>query len=145
MSGYFGIAVYHPKNEVNIGTLWRTAYIYNAMFIATIGRRYEPQSSDTTNTDKHIPLYEYDNFNDFLSHRPFNCPLVAVEQYGESLKDFLHPDRAIYILGAEDHGLPKDVINKCQYYIEITTPKKISLNIATAGALVIESRYNQKG
>ena len=34
---YFEIGVYHPKKEVNIGTLWRTAYQLGASVIFTIG------------------------------------------------------------------------------------------------------------
>lgn len=25
--GYAGVAIYHPKSEVNVGTLWRTAFL----------------------------------------------------------------------------------------------------------------------
>ena len=35
---------------------------------------------------------------------------MAVEMGGTPLKDFVHPDRAIYLLGSEDNGLPKSVL-----------------------------------
>ena len=51
MRGYFAIGVYHPKNHLNIGTLWRTANILKAAFIFTVGARYKRfQCSDTLNT-----------------------------------------------------------------------------------------------
>lgn len=40
---YFGIGIYHVKNEENIGTLWRSANISGADFIFTIDRRYNGQ------------------------------------------------------------------------------------------------------
>ncbi len=141
MKGYYGICIYHPKKEVNVGTLWRSAYLYDAAFIATIGRRYIPQPSDTTNTDKHIPLYEYDTFEQFLVNRPFGCKIIAVEQYGQSLQEFNHPDRCIYLLGAEDHGIPQNILDQCDDYIEIEGPKKISMNVATAGTIVMYDRF----
>jgi tRNA G18 (ribose-2'-O)-methylase SpoU len=144
MRGYYGIAVYHPKTEVNIGTLWRSAYLYDAAFIATIGRRYSPQASDTTNTDRHIPLYEYTNFEEFLRNRPFGCLIVAVEQYGSQLGEFHHPERCIYLLGAEDYGLPQNILAQCDYHIELESPKKISMNVATAGAIVMYDRYQSR-
>jgi tRNA G18 (ribose-2'-O)-methylase SpoU len=144
MIGYFGIALYHPKNEVNVGTLWRSAYIYEAAFIATIGRRYNPQSSDTVKADNKLPLFEYTTFDEFFQNIPKGCQLVAVEQYGKGMTDFEHPTRAIYLLGAEDHGLPQEIIQRCQYHIEIVTPRKISLNVATAGTLIMQDRFAQR-
>lgn len=55
--GYFGIGVYHPKNVINIGTLWRSANCFGADFLFTIGHRYKHQGSDTLKTYRHIPLY----------------------------------------------------------------------------------------
>lgn len=45
--GYFGVAVYRPKTEANIGTLWRSATAYGAAFLATVGQRHQRQASDT--------------------------------------------------------------------------------------------------
>lgn len=144
MKGFYGIGIYHPKKEVNIGTLWRSAYLYDAAFIFTIGRRYEPQSSDTIGVDRHIPLFEYYTFEQFMANRPFGCQLVAVEQYGQALDNFEHPERAIYLLGAEDYGLPQNILKQCQYHIEIESPKKISMNVATAGHTIMYNRYMER-
>lgn len=37
MSGYFAVGAYHPKTEVNIGTLWRSTSTYGGAMIATAG------------------------------------------------------------------------------------------------------------
>ena len=42
--GFFGIGIFHAKNEENIGTLWRSASILGADFIFTIGKPYRHQS-----------------------------------------------------------------------------------------------------
>lgn len=34
---YFAIGIYHPKTEMNMGTLWRSAYQLGASYIFTIG------------------------------------------------------------------------------------------------------------
>lgn len=77
--GYFGIAVYHPKTEVNIGSLWRTASVYGVAFLATIGRRYQKQASDTPNSPLHTPLCHYPTIEDIIEHLPWSCPVVGVE------------------------------------------------------------------
>ena len=140
MRGYFGIGIYHTKTEVNVGTLWRSAHNFGAAFIFTIGKRYKKQSSDTTKAWKTIPLYSFESFDDFRNHIPHDCQLVAVEQTDQSIniQQFTHPERAIYLLGAEDHGLPHSVLTQCHKSVQINTT--MCLNVATAGSIVMYDR-----
>lgn len=140
--GYFGIGVYHPKTESNIGTLWRSAYNFGASFIFTIGRRYKKQSSDTVKAYRHIPLFEFDDYEDFKKHIPYSCIPVFIEQTdtSRSLKNFVHPEEAIYILGAEDHGIPNELM-KGFPVVEIDTP--MCLNVAVAGSIIMFDRSNK--
>lgn len=142
MRGYYGVGIYHPKTEVNMGTLWRTAYLYQAAFIFTIGRRYKKQSSDTTGTQRNVPMFEYTTFEDFNQHRPYDCPVIAIEQHGRELSNFIHPDRGCYLLGAEDYGIPKEILEQCQHHIHIKTPVEISMNVAVAGSIILFDRDN---
>lgn len=142
MRGYFGIGVYHSKTEENIGTLWRHARLYGADFIFTIGRRYKRQASDTSNTQLHIPLYNYTDYQDFVDHLPYGCPVVCVElsERAVSLPEANHPERAVYLLGAEDHGLPDDVMAGKQV-IQIPAAEPQSMNVAVSGTLVMYDRF----
>lgn len=143
--GFFAIGVYHPKTEVNIGTLMRSAFLYQAAYVFTIGHRYRRQSSDTPNTALHIPLFHYASVDDMVEHLPHNTPLVGVEldPRGRELHGYGHPERAAYLLGAEDHGLPQHVIARCHSLIEIPTPEPQSMNVATAGTVVLYDRYTK--
>ena len=151
--GYFGIGVYHPKYAINIGTLWRSALNLGASFIFSIGPRFpeaaldhvvraDPalgQQSDTAMTHRHIP---YMRFESVIEAR-HTVPLVdwiAIEQTesSRSLPEYLHPNRAAYLLGAEDNGLPKDVIEACRAVVEI--PSARCLNVAAAGTVVLYDR-----
>ena len=100
--GYYGIGVWHPKTETNIGTLWRSAYTYGAAFVFTVGRRYKRQSSDTVKTWRHIPLWNFVDTADFIKHSPYDAQLICIElaENSHSLVNFVHPERAIYLLGA---------------------------------------------
>lgn len=140
--GYFGIGVYHPKTTENIGTLWRSAHNFGADFIFTIGKRYKRQASDTTKADKHIPLYEYDTFEDFKNNLPKGCRIVCVEQAegASNLKTIAHPEAAAYLLGAEDYGIPEKLMFGCQK-VFIDTP--MCLNVAVAGSIVMYDRKNK--
>lgn len=138
--GFFGIAVYHPKNTANVGTLWRTADIMGADFFATIGRRYQRQASDTRKSWRHVPLFEFGDFDAFFESLPREAKLIGVEMAAGSklLDNFIHPERAVYLLGAEDHGLPPAIIKRCHEIVQLRG--EMSLNVGVAGSLVAYHR-----
>lgn len=138
--GYFGIGIYNSKKIHNIGTLWRSAHVLGASFIFTIQRRYELQSSDVFQSWQNIPLYNYDSIEDLKKHLPYSCPLVGVEICKQSvpLQTFKHPQRAIYLLGAEDDGLSRAAIDQCHHVVQL--PGDYSLNVATTGSIVMYDR-----
>jgi tRNA(Leu) C34 or U34 (ribose-2'-O)-methylase TrmL len=139
--GYYGIGIYQGKTVLNLGTLWRSADVFSAHFIFTIGRKYKRQSSDTTKAFRKIPLYNYVDFDTFYSNMPYDCPLVGVEisTRSESILSFTHPKRCIYLLGAEDNGLPPSILTRCHHLIQL--PGRSCLNVAVAGSLVMYDRY----
>jgi tRNA G18 (ribose-2'-O)-methylase SpoU len=140
MRGYFGIGVYKPKTETNIGTLYRSAHSFGADFIFVIGARYKYQSSDTTKAFLHLPLYEYNTWTDFKEHLPKNCQIVCVEldEKAKDLKDFIHPERCVYVLGSEDNGIPQEYL-KTNQIIQINGGK-YCLNVAVAGSIILYDR-----
>lgn len=140
MRGYFEIGIYQGKTIANLGTLWRSAYQLGAAGIFVIGNRFRKQASDTVKAYRHIPLREYRDFDHFQSSRPYDCMLVGVEMGGRNLSGYTHPERAIYLLGAEDHGLPKQIIEKCQSIISLEAMNMLSYNVAVAGSLVMYHR-----
>lgn len=141
--GFFEIGIYRPKTEQNVGTLWRSAYQLGAAGIFTIGRRYRRQASDTVQANRHIPLRHYETIEEFHEARPYNTPLICVEFGGKPLSTFRHPEQATYLLGAEDFGLPKNVLEICQHLISIETVRTESFNVSVAGSIVMYHRLCQ--
>jgi tRNA G18 (ribose-2'-O)-methylase SpoU len=141
--GFFAVGIYHPKTEANVGTLLRSATLYGAAYVFTIGRRYRPQASDTPKTPLHTPLFHYEDLDGALRGLPWSTPLVGVEldPRARPLRRFAHPPRAAYLLGAEDHGLPPQVTDRCHALIQIESPGLASMNVATAGTVVLYDRY----
>ena len=142
--GFFGIGIFNGKNEKNIGTLWRSAAILGADFIFTIGKRYQKQASDTMKTPRHIPLYTYKDAQDFFDHVPYDCPVVAVELSDEAimLNKYNHRERCIYLLGAEDSGVPESVLSRCKEIVQI--PGDYCYNVAVAGSIIMYDRWVKK-
>lgn len=141
--GYFAIGIYHPLKSVNIGSLYRSAYCFGASYIFTIGHRFHKQSSDTVRSWRHIPLFNYPSSEDFINNLPYDCLIIGVEQDLKSkpIHGFAHPKRAIYLLGSEDIGLPKHILDLCHDIIEI--PSKQCLNVSMAGSIVMFDRINK--
>lgn len=143
-SGYFGIGVFNMKNPLNYGTLFRTAQVFGADFIFLIGKRFKAQVSDTMKSYKHIPLYEYETFEEFEKNKPLGCQLIGIEMSdgAKDLVTFTHPKQAIYLLGAEDNGIPKDYLKKCDKLIKIPFGI-ISLNVSVTGSIILYDRLSK--
>lgn len=147
--GYFGVGVYRPKTKRNTGILWRTAQVIGADFIFTIQERHErlskdiaiKQATDTMNAWKHVPYMRFESVEQLIQSIPLAC-LVGIEldPRATNLEVFSHPERAIYLLGAEDDGLPTDVLNLCKNLVVLPTG---NLNVAVAGSIVLYDRIRK--
>lgn len=142
MRGYFEIGIFNGKFADNVGTLWRTAYQLGANGIFTIGERHKTYS-DTYKAERHIPLRSFDSFEEFYRLIPDGCALIGIEMGGQSVQTFSHPNRAIYLLGAEDSGLPDDILSACSTVLSLDAVRTGSYNVAVAGAIVMYDRIFQ--
>jgi tRNA (guanosine-2'-O-)-methyltransferase len=143
MRGYFGIGIFHTKSEWNTGSLFRTAQAFGAAFAFTIGLRFSKEQFDTSKVERHIPFYHYADFQQFLQNRPQGAELIGVELTDKAadLRQFWHPERCIYLLGAEDDGLPPEVIERCDKLVALATP--FSLNVSITGSIVLWDRITK--
>ena len=141
--GYCANGVFRGKTHHNVGTLWRSAYILGASYIFTIDGKYKKQSSDVMKTWSRIPLFNYDDFDHFMKTIPHDCRVIGVEldDRAEMLHEFEHPKRAIYLLGAEDTGLPEFVLDRCHMLIKL--PGNNSLNVGVTGSIVLHDRCSK--
>jgi tRNA G18 (ribose-2'-O)-methylase SpoU len=142
--GFYGIGVFHTKKEQNIGTLLRSANCFGAAFVFTIGRRYKTQGSDTLKTERHVPLYHYADIADLKAHLPMAAPLIGIELDPRSvpLTSFQHPSSAVYLLGAEDHGLTPDALAACHQIVHVEGASRC-LNVSVAGSIVMHDRVSR--
>ena len=137
---FFGIGIQNGKTPENLGVLWRTAQNLGASFIFTIGNRYAKQASDTHNAVNALPYYHYETFDDFLGNIPKGARIVGIEltKDAEDLETFHHPRRCVYLLGAEDHGLSNQAIEKSHFLVKFKS--QLSLNVSVAGSIVMYDR-----
>ena len=140
-NGYYGIGIERGKTEYNYWTLFRTAQILNADFLFVIGARFKRHPADTMCAFRHIPVFSYENFDDFNSHRPYDCKLVGVELTDKAVEvsQYKHNKKAIYLLGAEDNGLSAKAQRTCDEMIKLYGDR--SMNVSVAGSIVLYDRF----
>ena len=80
-------------------------------------------------------------WGDFAQNSPHGAVWVAIEMGGTPLQDFVHPPRAVYVLGSEDNGLNRPIVEACQCHVALPkwTGRSSSYNVAMAGTLAGKS------
>lgn len=143
--GYFAIGVEGISKAVNLGNLTRSAHALGASFVFTIGAdsRALEMRADTSKADGHLPLYHFASLAELKL--PKGCSLVGVEltDAATDLPSFAHPLRAAYVLGPERGALSAALAARCRHLVRI--PAAFSLNVATAGAIVMYDRIRCLG
>ena len=143
--GYFGIGAEGISKSVNLGNLLRSAHAFGASFVFTIGahERAFAMSSNTSRSETHLPVYRWQDPSEM--QLPKGCSLVGIEILGQAvdLPSFPHPMRAAYVLGPERGELSPELLARCQHLVRI--PTAFSLNVATAGAIIMYDRLRSLG
>lgn len=144
--GFYMIGVVNGKNHQNLGTLWRSAHGFGAAQIFTCGKRYPKrcEPSDVTKAPRHVPLVHYADIADLVTHVPAHTELVGIEidARASMLEPFRHPERACYLLGAEDRGLDEAARAACHRIVAIEGSPRC-LNVAVAGSIVMWDRLRK--
>ena len=142
--GYFAIGVEGISKAVNLGNLLRSAHAFGASFVFTIAATDGAlMHTDTAKSSTHLPFYHWRSLAELKL--PKGCSLVGVELLDEAhdLPSFPHPLRAAYVLGPERGALSPDLARRCQHLVRI--PAAFSLNVATAGAIIMYDRLRSLG
>jgi tRNA(Leu) C34 or U34 (ribose-2'-O)-methylase TrmL len=147
-SSFYGIGIVRSKSAANHGTIWRTALQLNAAYTFTIGQSYSAKveaCADLYKTHRCIPCIAYRDEVAFAAGSPVGAAWVAVEYGGVDLTDFVHPKRAVYLLGAEVEGLPSSLVRMCTHHVSISMPagRPPSMNVAAAASIVMYDRHRK--
>jgi tRNA G18 (ribose-2'-O)-methylase SpoU len=142
--GYFAIGVEGISKAVNLGNLMRSAHAFGASFVFTVGADARAlMHTDTSKASAHVPLYHWRSLAEL--ELPKGCSLVGVEILDDAaeLPSFPHPLQAAYVLGPERGRLSPELVSRCRHLVRI--PAAFSLNVATAGAVVMYDRLRSLG
>lgn len=137
MSGYAAIGLFHPKSDVNVGSVLRAAGCFGVSMVAVGGFRVRRVCTDTGGVVRKIPVLQVEDLRSVI---PYDCVPVAVELLGnaQDLRDYVHPERAFYVFGPEDGSLGRKVTNWCRDTVMIPTID--CLNLAATVNVVLYDR-----
>ncbi len=151
MRGYFGIGIDGASKYGNVGNLIRTAHAFGASFgfavnpkvVAHTGELVTKDFVDTSKSHLNIPFFNYATAAEV--EVPQGGQMVGIEICDDAidLPSFKHPMQAIYVLGSERNSISPEMMERCDSIIKI--PTKFSLNVATAGAIVMYDRHRVLG
>jgi len=135
--GFACVGLVQPKDSHNVGAVLRAAHAFGAASVAIEGARYRRAPTDTSVAYAVLPLLHCADLHDVI---PFDCVPVAVElvEGAVSLVEYVHPKRAFYIFGAEDHTLGRRTLSWCRDVVQI--PTAVCLNLAMAVNVVLYDR-----
>ncbi len=139
--GYAAVGLHQPKFAGNIGATMRAASCYGAALVVVSGQRFKKEALDTSCAWKHIPVLEVDDPFDGM---PVECVPVAVEILpdAEPLMQFNHPERAFYILGAEDRTLGPEILDRCAR--KVFVPTRYCMNLGATVNVVLYDRLAKR-
>ena len=123
------IGIHEAENARNASMLLRTAFLMGADAVFTVAKTFKKGKGkgsswgpgDTLGASSQVQTLHCADVDDMLASLPADAVLVGVEKGGVPLRSFPHPPRAIYLLGAENAGLPKDVMARCHHIVELET------------------------
>jgi len=139
------IALINPKYPHNVGGVVRAASCYGASHLFYTGQRMSDQVSILSRLPREERMKGYRDVewrreDDFLDLIARDITPVAVEfrRNAESLVDFVHPRKAVYIFGPEDGGIDGATLAKCHRFVMV--PTYHCMNLASTVNVVLYDR-----
>lgn len=142
------VALVNPKFPHNVGAAVRAASCYGISQVWFTGGRVELDGSKGRRIPREERMRGYQDvqirhcdyfFDAFTAAVP-----VAVElrDGSESLIDFDHPHRAVYVFGPEDGSLSRSTLGQCHRFL--TIPTRHCTNLAAAVYTVLYDRHAKR-
>ncbi len=127
---YTGIGICNPKNPTNMGSVLRACGCFGADEIYYTGTRYDKAqrfNTDTKNTLATLPMIHTESL---IASAVADTQIVCVElvENATTLPEFEHPDRALYIFGAEDSNLSQELVDQAHHVVFIPTVGCLNLS-----------------
>ncbi len=142
--GFFMMGVVQPRNTLNIGTLIRSSHVFGATGVFAVGAAFPVENEAAHDFDRHLPVFHFADAEQLDNAMPTNAEFVVIELREDAcdLRTFVHPERAVYILGSEYMGVPDEYLSlrRRTKIVQVPAREHVSLNVAIAGSIVMADR-----
>jgi tRNA C32,U32 (ribose-2'-O)-methylase TrmJ len=141
-----GIILMNPKYPHNVGATVRAASCFGAGLVAITGERVPLQPYPGYRLPREERMKGYKDVTLTRSDEPFEMfegftPVaVEVRDHAESLVDFVHPEKAVYVFGPEDGSLTRAELAQCHRFVYIPTRHHHCLNLGASVYVVLYDR-----
>ena len=137
----FAVAAWEITKEHNVGTLVRTAHAAAADEVILLGDRdWNVEAAKTSELYTRIVQLPAtpDALRAHLRSRGWELVAVELAERSTNLFEARYPERPCFLLGAELHGLPTELLDEATLVVEIPQWGLVPcLNLAVAGSLVV--------
>ncbi len=139
------LALVNPMLGHNVGSAVRAASNFGAKQVWWTGNRVTLDQAKGERLPREERMKGYKDveliqFDSFFDQFPPDVVPVAVERRpnSESLVDFIHPEKALYVFGPEDGNLERVHLQHCHRFVVI--PTSHCTNLAAAAYIVLYDR-----
>lgn len=141
------VTLVNPKHAHNVAAAIRACSCFGVETLYWTGRRVNPSGYDKLPREERMKGYrdvEWLNTDRPLDLYPDAQPVcVELHPGSESLYEFEHPGKAIYVFGPEDGGVPWQFRRLCHRFVHI--PSRHCLNLSAALNVVLFDRQRKLG
>lgn len=137
------VAAWRVKNPQNVGSLMRLVDNIGGERLILLDDENDKREASIKKTAglsyKNVQL-EYHSSDEFFATIPEGYFLVAIETSENAVNLFQTklPQKTVFLLGSEMHGLPADLLGHCKFSVYIPmTGKCKSMNISQALAVTL--------
>jgi len=143
----FAFCAINILGDTNLGMLLRSAVLFGADKFFIAGRkRYDKRT--TVGAENYIDIENIPSYNietDFTDYdlifntiRQQGYSVVCCENGGNNINNFKCDTKPCFIVGSEGYGIPKEVLNKADAFVQIEQFGVMrSFNVAVAGSIIM--------
>ena len=151
------ITLINPKTPYNVASVLRACSIFGADTLGWTGTRIPHPDKWPRGTklprEERMKIYrdvtmlggmKQENFLKWFTTMGMTPIAVEKRDNAESLDDFRHPQKAVYVFGPEDGSIPRGILAACHRFVRIpTVTEHAPLNLSGAVYVTLYDRLTK--